>query len=386
MNTDKDCPLCHHNCKIGRDQPISKFTVEGQAIIREWGVLVRRLKTNIKAHQLNLSVICDTLDYQTAEDIVGPLLELPLLTDCAVRLGQASSHALQRLAENTVLRLTGRPTHHLENSFRFLDLPREIQWQILGHTDLVAPRPIEWVSGHGIVLPDCSFTSAQCTCWRLPTALFQVSKGIHECATRLFFSKNKFKLPTLDWSLDGGDHSCVLRFLAALPRHSLQHIRSLHCVFSSLEDHHLDPDSQAWANWHATAAFMSRHLSLPDLTLTIEDTTSRGGPSVFNLTTGIDDSAETRRAERKLHQRIAEPLAQLQGLRDLFLHFSVGGYGKFETPGEQEETVLEKRIMGEAYDSRAHGKYAEEVQRREDIKRAERPVFGPDGAQIWPLY
>ena len=397
-NLEKGCPLCHYNCKPGRDEPISKTLPIGQTIILEWKMLIKQLVTSIRGSQLRLSIICDTLDYQTAEDIVKPLLELPALAECAIRLGQAPDHTLRRLAEKTALRVTGRPTHSLDNSFRFLHLPREIQWQVLAYTDLVSPGNIEWVSGRGIIDSGCckkctdalescccslrhaAFTSTRCTCWAFPKAIFHASRMLHNYATQIFFSSNKFKVYTLD-RFEGGNHLCVLKFLHALPSRSLQHIRYLHCVFDGLSRDDLNPGNEYQENWKATVDFISHNLALRDLSLKIEDTTSRS-QSVENLITGRDDSAEVEVLEWKLYQRMTEPISKLSGLKNFYVHFTNPPYEVYADLRSHRETILEKRVMGEAYDS--DDKFAERDY-LQAIEKAARPVLGPDGTQIWPL-
>jgi len=104
----------------------------------------------IEPKKLNLYLVCDSADIQSARGIAGPLLQLPLLKDCAIRFGRIDCRSystetkrqLQQLAANTTLRLTGRLN---VQAFRFLDLPQEIQLKILEFTDLVTPYDIQWI-------------------------------------------------------------------------------------------------------------------------------------------------------------------------------------------------------------------------------------------------
>jgi hypothetical protein len=88
------------------------------------------------------------------------MLQLPLLKECAIRLGRMDSdrdrnsdgdednggnkkagNSLIQLAVRTTLQVTGKLTLQ---PFRFLDLPVEIQLKILEFADLVTPYDIEW--------------------------------------------------------------------------------------------------------------------------------------------------------------------------------------------------------------------------------------------------
>ena len=75
-------------------------------MVEEWIGVARRLSDIIQPGRLRLSLVCNTPDRTSAEDIVRPLLQIPVSAECAVRLGQAPNHDQRRLAESTVLRVT----------------------------------------------------------------------------------------------------------------------------------------------------------------------------------------------------------------------------------------------------------------------------------------
>lgn len=116
-----------------------------------------------------------------------------------------------------------------QGSFRFLDLPRELQYEILEYTDLVTPcREITWNPKKRFYLhyrfedreftncpPEDHYTchfrncyqllnngcfcyryhavpSTICNCWCPPTPLFLVSKSLQHLARTILFSKNRF--------------------------------------------------------------------------------------------------------------------------------------------------------------------------------------------------
>jgi hypothetical protein len=402
---DKSCPKCHFNCKLGRDFPTSVTQLGGQALISEWTFIAKRLARYITPSQLRLSIICDTLDYVTGEHIAETLLELPQLRECALRLGQAPDPSLHGLCEGTVLQLTSRPTYyHRHNSFPFSELPEEVQRQILGYTDLVCPEAIVWTGGYGLERSSCcmrctdaleacccsvlhaAYSSNLCSCWAMPSAIFSINRRLHEYAIEIFFSKNTFKLYPGDPEPES-DSRYLLRFLQAIPQRALMYIRSIHLIFEGLDYHILGPGKVFQKNWNSTVEFISRNLKLPQLCLTIEDHGSRFGGSVENLTTGRDDSAEVEDLEWIMYQRLAEPLESLGCLRALYIHFSRPPYERFVELRKQREIILERRIMGDAYNSIATGKFVGRGHLQGLVKQAPAQiVLGPDETQIWPLY
>ena len=89
-------------------------------------MLVNHLAQYIQPSQLRLSVICDTLGDATAMQIAQPLLKLPILAHCSLRLGQTPNTVFHILAEKTVLQATNRSIYHVDQPFRFVNLPDEI--------------------------------------------------------------------------------------------------------------------------------------------------------------------------------------------------------------------------------------------------------------------
>lgn len=108
---------------------------------------------------LKLSVICDTANYQVALEVIEPLLKLPRLLDCSLRLGQIPNCQLGNVAKTTVLQATKsfereEPTH----STRFL--PVEILRHVLEQADLVAPYEQQWRPGKGFIKFECLVPTA----------------------------------------------------------------------------------------------------------------------------------------------------------------------------------------------------------------------------------
>lgn len=356
--------------------------------------------------RLRLSIVCDTLDYVTATNFVDITLQLPQLAECSIRVGQAPDTALHRLAEETVALLTNNPAHHLR-PFNFGSLPAEIQKHILTHTDLVSQSKVIWVHGGRLVTTNCcrqctdaleacfcsvrhaAFSSMPCHCWVFPSALFLVSRKLTEYATEIFFSKNTFVAYPGDASPDPPDSLYLLYFLQQLPPTALKYIRNLRIEFSGLDYHFLDSDTKFQTHWTMAIEFISRSLILPRLCLRVVDKTSRDATEAW-YTTGVDDSAELESQEWDLYQSLTEPLAKLKGIKDLWIHFSRPVHGKhygnkWVELRQQREIILEKRIMGDEYNSTVRGKFLGRDRLRaihDEIYRT--VIIGPDGSKVWP--
>lgn len=122
---------------------------------------------------------------------------------------------------------------------------------------------------------------------------------------------------------------------------------------------------------------------LRQLHLRIDDHRYRGGGSAENLTTGIDDSTDLEDLEWVMYQHLSVQLESLGCLRALYIHFSQPPHERFAELRKQREIMLERRIMGDAYNSIARGKFAVRDSSQGLVKQA--PVLGPDGTRIWPL-
>lgn len=250
----RQCCICHRQCRRGSDSPLSEQSITDGGKIRRWQDFCRVLETNLRP-PVGLTVIADCANMAMAREVVQLMEHFPMLADCAIRLRQSRSLALQRLAEITVLKLTGRASANPHVPFRFMELPRELRRQILWHTDLVAVCILEWNGkGHGYnytrqlrpleeynnrccmrctdageacccIVNHASFSSAQCMCWRFPAALFSVCKELNHDATELFFSANRFMIWE-DITLENNhlDRSETLWLLRRMPVRALKYL------------------------------------------------------------------------------------------------------------------------------------------------------------------
>jgi hypothetical protein len=317
---------------------LSSQDAELGPLLLEWQHLTSHLARYLNSYQLRLSVVCDTLDHQVAHQIVQPIKGLPLLTSCALRLGQSPTPRLRLLAETTTRHATGQPPIP-SAIFPWQNLPSEIQLRILSHSTLVAPRPVEWRGGYGLERSVCcqqctdsldtcccpglhaAFSSLGCRCWQWPSELFLVNKTLREQALRIAYSNNSFSVLSLHRRVSSIEefpqkHRSALTFLQSIPRDALPHIRSLRIVFNQFWNHDLSPGTHSLTNWVATLAFIQQNLTLAQLHLTVctknvlKDCYSYDG-------TWID----TEDIEWKFYQRLAAPMAVLQGLGSLRIPF-----------------------------------------------------------------
>jgi hypothetical protein len=84
-----------------------------------------------------------------------------------------------------------------------------------------------------------------------------------------------------------------------------------------------------------------------------------------------------------MYQRLAEPLESLGSLRALCVRFSLPTYKGYAELRKQREIILERRIMGDTYDSSTVDK---DRLWGIDAQAGAHHVLGPDGTRIWPLY
>lgn len=208
-----DFPWPYEYCVCDRlDRPFSTVSRgAGRRALKELKKVVELLKSTVKPDHLELGIICDCRNYETAKAFVSVLDGLPILRNCSIRLSPTYDESIQHVASQAVARLTGRD--RLLDLSRFLKLPRELRIRILELTDLIAPTDIEYHTTwpyrgfrlqleyfqrhhicKGVTGWDLTKTSSatSCRCWRFPSDLFLVNREFHKEATRIFFSKNHF--------------------------------------------------------------------------------------------------------------------------------------------------------------------------------------------------
>jgi hypothetical protein len=406
-----ECNLyCHPGCRTrGHDNFISNArSGYFRPILRDWEKMCEFLAKCILPGRLKLAFVCDMDDIESAREILAPMNQLPLLKECALRLGvlpignTGVQSKLQNMATRTALQLTGR---WIDRPFQFLDLPQEIQLRILSYTELVASRDLQHVSpgrvphqvpGRNLVtffepaafdgdnysyqVTKCYHVmyaikccgrcfdvsgiclcrvrhaafSTTCTCWRMPTAIFQVSQKVRNDAESVFYSRNHFLAP-IDTS--SSEVIPVLLFLQQIPARAIKYLQHVTSVNPFL-----------CANMNSARGQWSEFFD----TLVLE-----GNFSGFNLTLGLGYQARDNnyykimetlppgKAIEKVFGRSLLAAKQLAALikergrlRNFFFHISNPLQREEQNAcRRQREMEIERIVMGERYESVASGKY-----------------------------
>lgn len=364
-------------------------TMIGRATIEAWKRLVKALTITVTASQLALDVICDVEDYEIGENLVKPIYRLPQLRKCAIRLNHSPDPYLRGLAEKAVLYATGQfhaPTLS-GKPFRFLDLPAEIQRNILSHTDLVCPT--DYAVGHGVSFSTsfrwpnrcckgcsdtneachcsvfCSaFSTWICDCWRPPTSLFLVNRLFNEYATEIFMS-NTFLL--FD-ETEKNHQSNPLIFLKSLSVAQIKFCRKIVFEFQNLDidEDSKEPMSSTYHDFQPVfeeaIQFIYDNFNLKRLTLWIVDNSDRWRYVSFEDSDDEEDRlpiffskmerVQIEEIEWKVYQSITEPLLKLHGLEGFLIRFGCGPCYPRDDLQRMREDILEKRVMGDEYENR----------------------------------
>jgi len=389
-----DCEECVEGMRDTTPTLLSCVSRHDKSIIREWSNLCEHIARFITPSRLRLCLVCDVADFETAQRITQPMLNLPILLACSIRFSTNSNVGLRSLARTTACRLTGR-SRPSSSPPLLPHLPYEIQAQILQHTDLVAPYDLQWAPGHGLICRSrtpnqhltnyrerrqresnpcelcfgihkpCSETKpwpkqaalhSECWCWRFPSEFFLVNSEYHRVATLTFYSSNHFYvMPYDDYTHSPGDMWKSPPFVRQLPLNAIRFLRSLQFVIPDLVDW-LKPGTQPARDWAEGIDIMAQHATLSQLRITIDQSLSRAN---YDSYSGMQAGRETDTMAWRRDQRILEPLLKLRGLKDVYVYLDHPMYIQDAKSVRMErEKVLERRVMAPEYDSATRGKYA----------------------------
>lgn len=375
------CMSCHSGCIGGEDTPLQlqrKADAQQPDILSIWQDAMRHLAHNILPGKLRLSAICDCADEATAGLIAKPLLDLPILAACDVRLGQRPNTHQGDIAQRTALALVGCSSQ--QQPFPLLRLPIELQMRVLSYTQLMHPHGVVpwWPLTNpvwGNCCRECNYTLDACCCyvqhgafstadtccssWITPVSLFLVSSQFYELGMEILFSQNVFQI---DWQTDGSDQEhgrrqSLLMFLTRFPEAAYRYIRKIHVRLHDLRYWEVGPGYKVAESGHSFGlewpqgiALMSKKLVMRRLTLWIEDLGHRGW-SEIHLETGLDDSLQVEEKEWTLYRRLVQPIADLgeQSLQNFALQFCSPPYNQHHDLRTQRRTELEKSVMGQDY-------------------------------------
>ncbi|MCJ1329666.1 hypothetical protein MMC10_006346 [Thelotrema lepadinum] len=262
-------------------------------------------------------------------------------------------------------------------SFRFTQLPVELQHEVLRHTGLVVPfRPVGKPQGLEVVAGSPRFKdndtvaccgnctgssdwlvccclsiftndaySASCTCYRFPLGLLELNDSLSEMAHNVICAENRIILR--------GDPACSGSWLLSQPLSRLAKIRSLDILLMSRD---LCRFAEPWyrnaffAQWEDLVYSLGKRLKVSNLALCIDASSGheelvgdRPNQKLLNLhqTEALEDLLMS------LISPLATDTSEFRSLRSFFV------YWPFDGPLESK---AEKSVMGENYKSEAHGK------------------------------
>lgn len=349
-NSQDECIVCGTPTSQA-DSVLDASTPEGQDLIQRWILICEKLALAIPPGQLCLTFICDVKDLSTAKKITRPLLTLPTLQRCTVRLGRERNHHLRALAEVTSQKMTKAVLPILDKPFPFERLPREIRHQILNYTHLTAPEVVSVYEGkvdgrelyHNSMaccwkctdtFADCccprwyASYSDSCVCREFPLLAFSLSKQAYEDVNYIFYSKVCFELQS--------DPMASLKFLKELPPRALKIIRRLRFLFTEGDLAHWK-DSSYTQKWQDLVSFIKQNFEVPRLSIEID--TSHGAN---DLCLFLQNEEQTRFLY-DIYWDITSALKVIPELEDLYFN-----NGWFIDLGP----LLAKEVIGERYKER----------------------------------
>ena len=357
--------------------------------------LGRQISPNLLFMTLHLSIATDRVTahdpVDTTNKALNSILELPVLK--RVRLTfpisilakfEFQSLEIYRTATKILkhVHLTTDNTYYLpteghKRHFRFMNLPKEIQFSILEYTDLVAPGPVTASKMNGYALDSCHHSTNKSiemtaydslrNCWSFPTYLFEVNRHINKMSGQVFFSCNEFIVyvePQLEraplpliWSLTHlpsspmeyaspkkdwvPEHS---KFLLDFPSTWIPRLRSLTWSFRlGPDEHHVLFNTDLEDDWNHTIDFIAQNVQLSGLTVTLVMY-----KFIYLLSAARQSINRPSRSFRLVtRDEVMLPVRRLQGLRDLFVQLSLD-----RAKERAEELRLERLVMGSGFKHR----------------------------------
>src|SRR3569833_1276093 len=337
--------------------------------------LCGRLASILTPGRLRLTLVCDVDDLSTGKLVTGPLLQLPRLRECTLRLGRRKEYYdLATLARETSVTMTKRHEDVCPqgppSALGFADLPRELRLQILEYTDLdsrlrnrrVEPRDanrlppiLKIVSGRLILghpwklfndiccwkctpsFKDCCCPTAHasyapgCVCRVIPFELFRVSHQMYQDATEVFYTASNFYFAV-------EDHGQTLAFLKKLPPAALGFIRRFTICF--LQEHFEEwksDEKKHGQQFKRLIEFIRDGMDVSRLHLTV-DLRSIGEEAMWN-----DEDQEENRYIYDVYLDITNMLCMLRGLKGLEVDVEYGKGGM--------KLWMTREVLGDRYDS-----------------------------------
>ncbi|KAH8801066.1 hypothetical protein F5882DRAFT_514378 [Hyaloscypha sp. PMI_1271] len=357
------CPYhyrgCYRLCIPGSEKLCQSAAVYHRSqTIAEWEKLCRHLASYITPRQLKLWVFCNVVNIETAKQIVGSMNHLPVLAACGISFDLEPCLKLDDLVRDAVLKLTGRSSDALDAPFRFLDLPREIQLNILKYTDLTTPydvawcpdarveartvvhgRSIQWSEGINVYWWKCCGKcspfgmrcicltrfigySTTCTCWTMPSSLFWVSRRQREDAIKIFYSQNHFLiLPS-----QSGQRSEILPFFTRFAARGMKYLRFVTWLLPDIF-HPISGTRRAW-EWELAVDICAQegNLQLLSFAIDLSNHARRRRASGAHYHGLIRNSfisiAQLEEYEWNTGLFLVESIARYKSWKDVYVHLS----------------------------------------------------------------
>jgi hypothetical protein len=319
---------------------------------------------------LSLHVMCDCENWETAELVARPMLALPRLRDCTLRLAACFDEQIQGLARCTVAAVTDHNIPQSVAPFRFIDLPPEIQLTVLGYTSLGSEYTlqcmVEWTevrynyntwTGYDLLLT-CACRSghsafnSQCKCSRSGSreALFLVSRNFHNAGLEIFYGRTAgFDVNMVDMVATGsGKKAIIIPGHERFPRGAIQHLTCVRLNFPKAFLTTQQPCEVWWKHWLDTISWFAQEANLPRLRIELR-LSEQWFVTVWDVPP-LPDLVYERNMD-EAYNALVLPMVELKGLKDFYVHLnyktSCGHYDR----RMEIEARLEKMVMGEDYDS-----------------------------------
>ncbi|CAG8948879.1 hypothetical protein HYFRA_00002003 [Hymenoscyphus fraxineus] len=363
----------HHSCEPFHSkhmEPLDIAKPEDAKLIQVWAEVASRLAEHAQP-TLELELLCDCVDAATANAVVTPLYDLPILDTFGIRLAKYHNKGLQAFADAVHDRITGRsPTSTFH---RWNDLSVEVRLRILEYTGLVTDNEeVFWHPRWGYFMPQSitscrvaacrsshTAASTQCLAERCDNhliirSLFLVSKQMKTEASTIFFSKNSFVvMPRIGVRgledrrrITSNNTQEVELFLNNIGRSNINKLRRLEIVIAHPEYPCFGEAARSYLSWLRAVELLRGSANLPTLTLS------------FSYFSSPDDD---RRNQQRVLRKTMQILTVLKGLKDFWVHewskYVVFEHREiYETELRAREERLEKIVMGEEYDALTRGK------------------------------
>jgi hypothetical protein len=378
---DSSCDRC--KCSICYNPQLRMISRNDKRAFSEWNDTISMLKQHISPKLITLILFVDCDDIEIAKVYLAALDSFPKVKHCSIRISLSDDSKFSALAEATVNRLASQTTvHHLH---AFSKLSFELQSRILEHTDLIAPYNLAWAQDKlGL---SCYSTEADnvnkcractvvrmacchpiqgrgfaslCGCWSFPSALFLLTHNLHQEAARLFYSKNHFRILLESGSILPHSPEPIPQFLRSIPITAVKYLRSMSLGLPRDASFLFNPYSYPHEEleWINSVECLRQEAKLELLKLEVYF----WAPSWIISEWDGPDIYPSKVELLQRYERAIEPLVKLTGLKDLFIYLPswvfklADGEDAPYSVLERQEQLLERRVMGDAYDSRTRGK------------------------------